>query len=340
MIINSCVPEDEEYLARLSAIAVKPKMLYYYGKMPERDERFLTVAPRYCFESPGRAKTVAVVGARKNTEYGKEQAYKIAYELAKHGVVIVSGLAFGIDSVAHRAALDAGGITLAVLGTPIDQIYPASHTGLADEIVQKGGAIISEYPEWSEVKKDEKLLQFFQSRSGRKASFLTRNRLISGLADVVVIVEADLRSGSLNTAHHAFEQSNLVYVVPGDVGRASSRGCNRLLGRGAVALTDVEDILLDLGIDEKKRVKEKNVELSGDTEIETLILKELKDGVRDGEEILASINRGALSDNACPTMGQASTMTVNVSEFAVAIFELQMKNRIKSMGSNRWMLVT
>ena len=144
MIINSCVPEDEEYLARLSAIAVKPKMLYYYGKMPERDERFLTVAPRYCFESPGRAKTVAVVGARKNTEYGKEQAYKIAYELAKHGVVIVSGLAFGIDSVAHRAALDAGGVTLAVLGTPIDQIYPASHTGLADEIVQKGGAIISE----------------------------------------------------------------------------------------------------------------------------------------------------------------------------------------------------
>ena len=169
---------------------------------------------------------------------------------------------------------------------------------------------------------------------------MTRNRLISGLADVVVIVEADLRSGSLNTAHHAFEQSNLVYAVPGDVGRASSRGCNRLLGRGAVAMTDIEDILLDLGIDEKKRVKENKVELFGDTKIETLILKELKDSVRDGEEILASINRGVLSDNACPTMGQASTMTVNVSEFAVAIFELQMKNRIKSMGSNRWMLVT
>ena len=340
MKINSCVPEDEEFLARLSTIAVKPKMLYYWGKMPERDTRFLEATPRYCFEVPGRPKTVAVVGARKNTEYGKEQAYRIAFELAKQGVVIVSGLAFGIDSVAHRAALDAGGVTLAVLGTPIDQIYPASHTGLAEEIARKGGAIISEYPKWSEIKEDEKLLQFFQSKSGRKASFLARNRLISGLADVVVIVEADLRSGSLNTAHHAFEQSNLVYAVPGDVGRKSSRGCNRLLGRGAVALTEVEDILLDLGIDGKKRRKEKKMNLIGDTEVETLILKELVEGAKDGEEILSRMNQMNETEVNGVHRTEMNKVGISVSEFAVAVFDLQMKGRIKSLGSNRWMLVT
>ena len=209
MEINRITPEDMQFTARLSAIALKPKKLYYYGTMPCVDERFSGVEARYAFEGRGRPRTVAVVGARRCTNYGREQAYKIAYELARQGVVVVSGLAFGIDSVAHRAALDAGGLTLAVLGTPIDQIYPACHKGLAEEIVQKKGAIISEYPEWQEVLKDEKLAKILQSQSGRKAAFLQRNRLISGLSDIVVIVEADLRSGSLNTAHHAFEQSNL-----------------------------------------------------------------------------------------------------------------------------------
>ena len=120
MKINRIIPEDSQFTARLSSIALKPKKLYYYGKMPESDERFKEIESRYIFEGRGRPKTVAVVGARKCTDYGRDQAYKIAFELAKQGVVIVSGLAFGIDSVAHRAALDAGGITVAVLGTPID----------------------------------------------------------------------------------------------------------------------------------------------------------------------------------------------------------------------------
>ena len=326
MQIKTILPEDEPYTARLSTIAVKPKKLYYYGEMPELDSRFLKTEPRYKFEQPGRARTVAVVGARKNTEYGKEQAYKIAYGLAKQGVVVVSGLAYGIDSIAHQAALETGGVTIAVLGTPIDQVYPVSHRGLANEIVRQGGAVVSEYAPWSEILKDEKQLRFFQSRTGRKAAFLARNRLISGLSDLVIVVEADLRSGSLNTAHHAFEQSNLVYAVPGDVTRQSSRGCNKLLGRGAVAFVALEDVLLDLGINQGARKIQEGLSLKGDTENETLILEQLKGGEIDGEEIIQRIN-------------QKGGGEINVSDFAITIFDLQIKGRVKAMGGNKWLLV-
>ena len=325
MEINRITPNDTQFTARLSAIALKPKKLYYYGVMPSMDERFSETEARYAFEGRGRPRTVAVVGARKCTDYGREQGYKIAYELARQGVVVVSGLAFGIDSVAHRAALDAGGMTVAVLGTPIDQIYPACHKGLAEEIVQKKGAVISEYPEWQEVLKDEKLAKALQSQSGRKAAFLQRNRLISGLSDIVVVVEADLRSGSLNTAHHAFEQSNLVYAVPGDVTREGSRGCNKLLGRGAVAFTETEEILLDLGFKVKKAVTQKKGILKGDSEAETQILERIQEGRSDGEEILEAI--------------QKNGVMMTVSDFTMAIFDLQIKGRIKALGGNRWMLI-
>ena len=320
------LPDENNFTARLGIIALKPKMLYYYGKIPENDQRFLEFGPRYKFEQAGRPRSVAVVGARKNTEYGKEQAYKIAYNLAKAGVVVISGLAYGIDSIAHRATLDAKGITVAVLGTPIDQIYPASHLGLAKEIISSGGAVISEYDRWSEIKKDEKMSKFFQSSSGRKAAFLHRNRLISGLADIVIIVEADLRSGSLNTAHHAFEQSNLVYAVPGDVTRASSRGCNRLLGRGAVAMTDLMEVLMDLGINEKMQQRVERQVLQGENEDENRILQQLRSGISDGESIMQKIN-------------QAETEGMDVPRFAAAMFGLQMSGRVKSMGGNKWLLV-
>lgn len=145
------------------------------------------------------------------------------------------------------------------------------------------------------------------------------------MSDIVVIVEADLRSGSLNTAHHAFEQSNLVYAVPGDVTRMSSRGCNRLLGRGAVAFSETEEILLDLGINSKKVISKKTKELKGDTKNETLILEKLGEGVSDGEEILERILK--------------SGIMMNVSEFTTTVFDLQIKGRIKAMGGNRWLLV-
>ena len=122
-----------------------------------------------------------------------------------------------------------------------------------------------------------------------------------------------------------FEQSNLVYAVPGDVTRMSSRGCNRLLGRGAVAFSETKEILLDLGINSKKVISKKVKELKGDTENETLILEKLAEGVSDGEEILERILK--------------SGIMMNVSEFTTTVFDLQIKGRIKAMGGNRWLLV-
>ena len=143
------------------------------------------------------------MGTRKSTKYGSEIAYRLAYEVAKRGAIVVSGLAYGIDSVAHRGALDAGGITVAVLGTPIDKIYPRAHLGLAEKIIETGGVVMSELAPGA---------KFYP-----KVSFLERNRLISGLADVVVIPEAAERSGSLNTAAHALEQGREVFAAPGDI---------------------------------------------------------------------------------------------------------------------------
>src|SRR5574344_106754 len=116
---KNILPQDSVFLQGLNNIALKPKILYFHGIIPAQ-----------------REKTVAIVGSRHNTKYGEEIAYHIAFELAKRGVVVVSGLAFGIDSIAHRGALDANGITIAVLGTPIDQIYPRRHLGLAKEIIE------------------------------------------------------------------------------------------------------------------------------------------------------------------------------------------------------------
>lgn len=117
---NEIRPQETNFTEVLCHIAVMPKMLYFYGKMPQK-----------------RLKSVAIVGTRKPTDYGREIAYDLAYRAAKMGAVVVSGMAFGIDSVAHRAALDADGITVAVMGTAIDQIYPAAHRSLAAEIVEK-----------------------------------------------------------------------------------------------------------------------------------------------------------------------------------------------------------
>ena len=236
MQVKSISPLEDGFLRKLEFIALKPKILYYYGKSPGEtvdieSEGVKNNQEKASSQAYVRPKTVAVVGSRKYTKYGEEWAYKIGYELAKRGVIIVSGLAYGIDSIAHRAALDAGGLTVAVLGTPIDKIYPARHTGLAREIVDQGGMVLSEYPPQEILAKDEKLSRMLNSQLGMRAAFLKRNRLIAGLADLVVVVEGGVKSGSLNTAHHAMEQGVIVYAVPGDVSRSNSLGCNRLLGR-------------------------------------------------------------------------------------------------------------
>ena len=175
---------------------------------------------------------VAVVGSRKPTPYGVETTERLVEALVRAGVVIISGLAFGIDSVAHRAALRAGSITVAVLPSGIDTIYPASHHQLANEIVVDG-LLMSE---------------FALSHKPRQHDFLHRNRLIAGLSNAVIIPEAAERSGSLNTARHALELNVPLFAVPGRLSDVMSQGTNQLVASGdAQALTTVRAVVDRIG---------------------------------------------------------------------------------------------
>ncbi len=294
--INQISPLEANFTEVLDTIAVKPKMLYFYGKMPENVSK-----------TSKRPKTVAIVGSRHNTRYGEEVAYKLAYELARRGVVIVSGLAYGIDSIGHRAALDAGGTTVAVLGTAIDRIYPRSHTKLAAEIIEQGGAVMSEYAPGATVYP--------------KTSFLERNRLISGLSDIVVVVEAAEHSGSLNTATHALNQGKEVFAVPGNITSPYSQGCNKLIAQGAYPYTEPNDILrLLFPEDFVKKHRQLPLNLAGDSPVETQILQALGSGLRAGEDIMTAAH-------------------LSPEVFNETITLLEIKSRVRALGANNWGLV-
>ncbi|HEY43743.1 MAG TPA: DNA-protecting protein DprA [Anaerolineae bacterium] len=208
--------EDEDYPPRLREIHAPPPMLYVWGEVRDED--------RYA---------VAVVGTRRATAYGKAIARDVATILAASGVTVVSGLARGIDSIAHRAALDAGGRTLAVLGSGLDQLYPPEHRSLAESIAAQG-AVFSDYP--------------LGTRPEPK-NFPPRNRIISGLSLIVVVIEAGEGSGALITADFAVEQGRDVFAVPGDIHRPASRGTNRLIRLGAHPLLSPDDVMEALNLD-------------------------------------------------------------------------------------------
>jgi DNA processing protein len=202
--------EDEAYPTRLRDVDNAPPVLYLRGTITPDDDW-----------------AVAIVGTRRATSYGRQVTEGIARELAHNGVTVVSGMARGIDGVAHRAALDAGGRTLAVLGSGVDRIYPPEHRRLAEEIVAQG-ALVSDYPPGTPPE-------------GR--NFPPRNRIIAGLSLATVVVEAGRRSGALITSDFALEQGREVFAVPGNVMAPQSRGPNRLIQQGAHPLLDPKEIL-------------------------------------------------------------------------------------------------
>lgn len=203
--------DDPEYPKHLREIYDPPLVLYVKGKLTERD---------------GLA--IAVVGSRRTTLYGQDMARKLAFQLARVGVTVVSGLARGIDTAAHNGALQAKGRTVAVIGCGIDVMYPAENKKLADEIVEKGGAVVTEFP--------------FGVQPDRQ-NFPMRNRIISGWSLGVVVVEANVKSGALITANQAGEQGRQVFAVPGRADSILSKGANKLIKDGAKLTEDVEDIL-------------------------------------------------------------------------------------------------
>jgi DNA processing protein len=273
MNYNTIIPDKHKFLQGLANIAKVPERLYFRGELPTE-----------------RIPTVAIVGTRKPTAYGREVTYKIAYELAQRGVVIISGLAFGIDSIAHRAALDAGGITIAVLGNGIDTVYPRAHEKLAQEILQKGGALLSEYP---------------QGAATFPSNFLARNRLVSGLADAVVVTEAAARSGSLATVNHALEQGKDVFAVPGNITNPMSAGCNEIIKQGATPLTDPKEVLPGF--------VSQQISLSSSNPI----LKLMEKGIRDSDELMKQSGMSA-------------------SDFLQAMTLLEIDGVIRSNGGNKW----
>ncbi len=175
---------------------------------------------------------LALVGSRKASREGCRLAYEFAAALSTAGVVPVSGLALGIDAAAHRACVDRQAPTLAVVGTGLDRVYPQRHRGLADEILDHGGAIVSEYP---------------PGTAPLPGNFPRRNRIISGLSVGTLVVEAALRSGSLITARQALEQGREVFAVPGSIHNPFSRGCHALIREGATLIEQVDQIVAQLG---------------------------------------------------------------------------------------------
>lgn len=284
MKINRISPQSSKYLQIISTIAKSPEKLHFIGKLPSE-----------------RMTTVAIVGSRKPTAYGKEVTHKFAYELASRGIIIISGLALGVDAIAHRAALEAGGKTIAVLANGVDTIYPANHKSLANDIINSDGAIISEYE---------------PGIAARSFQFLARNRIVSGLSDAVIVTEAAIRSGTLSTVSHALEQGREVFVVPGNITSPLSAGCNNLIKQGAHPITCVEDVLEIIA---PNLLQPQSILALGANPQESIIIELLQSGIRDGDELQYQSN-------------------IDASEFAQTLTMMEINGTIRGLGGNQWTL--
>lgn len=284
MKVKKLLKDGSSYPAVLRDIPSPPKELYYLGAAPET---WLTRL------------RVAIVGSRGITPYGRAVTTELATQLAERGVTIVSGLALGVDAVAHEAAVKAGGMHIAVLANGLDQIYPATNTDLARRLLQTGGAIVSEYP---------------AGMPSLKQNFIARNRVVAGLAQALLITEATAQSGTLHTARFALEQGRDVLVVPGNITSPASVGCNNLIKAGALPVTCVEDILPILGA---KNLTATTYVHRGDTAEEQTVLDLLYTGVSNGHDLM----RETALD---PTI------------FTQTLTMLELAGKIYPLGNNHW----
>ena len=212
-----------EYPEKLNNYPKMPEILFVKGRLPDR-----------------KKPSIAIVGARACSTYGRIQAFRYAKVLSSAGVQIISGMAYGIDAEAHKGALEGGTATYAVLAGGVDICYPAGNKALYERILREGGGIISEQP---------------PGMRARNYFFPARNRIISGLADMVLIVEAREKSGSLITAQWALDQGKTVYAIPGPVNEELSIGCHKLIYDGAGIAYSPEILLRELGMNYENKVK-------------------------------------------------------------------------------------
>lgn len=279
--------ESENYPRLLKEIYSPPPLLYYKGTIHDNDF------------------AIAVVGTRKFTDYGRQAAEQITYQLAQSGLAIISGLALGIDTLAHAACLNAGGNTIAVLGTGIDKqsIYPSGNRYLAEKIIAANGALISEFP---------------LGTAPLRYNFPQRNRIISGLALATLVIEAGEKSGALITANYACEQNRDVFAVPGSIYSPVSLGPNNLIKQGAKPVSSAADILEALDLKNISAIID-NKKIIGETAEEKIILDKLSYEARYIDELI-----------------RATGLRAAVISGALAIME--MKGMVKNLGGMRYVL--
>jgi len=217
---------DENYPRNLLKLRNHPKKLYVMGN------------PKIL-----NNKSVAMVGSRDNTSYGEYYARNFSKVLSKRGITVVSGLAIGIDSICHETAIKEKGKTIAVIGSGFNNMYPLENIELSKHIIENGGAIVSEYPPEKEVD---------------LSNFPARNRIIAGISECTIVVEAKFRSGSSITARHSFNQGKEVFCIPGRIGDKTGKGTNNLIKKGAKLLVDINEVLNMLGEENVTFEKEKN----------------------------------------------------------------------------------
>ncbi|MDB5181441.1 MAG: hypothetical protein JWP13_204 [Candidatus Saccharibacteria bacterium] len=283
MSISTLTVRDSPYTAIFEGIEPAVDRLYVTGDNLED----LLSRPR-----------VAIVGSRKISAYGKTITAQFAAELARQGIVIVSGLAYGVDATAHRATLEAGGLTIAVLPSSIQEIYPAAHRGLAEQIAQSGGALLSEYE---------------PDTPTMKHNFIGRNRIVSGMSDVLLITEAAINSGTMHTARFALEQGKDVLAIPGNITSLTSAGTNNLIKSGATPVTCPQDVLHALGINTTVSIPK----VKGSNTIEQTILNLMEENIADANELLI---RSELSTD----------------QFNQALVMMEITGKIRAVGANQW----
>lgn len=280
MQISKYSYKAKEYPDLLRQIATPPKQLFALGEIPKE----------LC---------IAVVGTRRPTDYGKTTTHLLVTALAKASVTIVSGLALGIDALAHQAAIEAGGRTVAVQACGLNQIYPATNRGLGQKILATGGAIISEYP---------------AGTPPLKHHFPARNRIISGLCQAVIVPEADASSGSLITANFALDQNRLVMAVPGNITSLRSAGPNNLLKSGAIPVTDATDVLAALNLESPQLM---TTPVKADSKEEAMILELLSEGHTTTEALI-------------------ETSGLPASQFANVITLMEISGKVRNLGAGQW----
>ncbi|MGB4759160.1 MAG: DNA-processing protein DprA [Candidatus Saccharimonadales bacterium] len=282
--ITTVSNSDPIYPSKLKQLADPPAQLYVSGAS---------------VDSWIHLPKVGIVGSRKVSSYGRIVTERLARELAGQGVVIISGLALGVDSIAHQAALDVGGVTVAVLPGPVETIYPRSHEGLGRRIETSGGTLVSEY---ASIQKE-----------AFKLNFIARNRIVAALSDVLIITEAAEKSGSLHTAHFALEIGRDIGAVPGNITSPTSIGCNNLIKTGATPITSSQDVLNMLHLE----ISPVATRIRGANEQEQAILELLIAGVADGDELQIK------SELPIHIYNQTLTM-------------LEITGKIRSLGANQW----